>query len=607
MGMNNDNKDQQGLSRRTLLQAAGATTLALGTGASILGGGSSLAAAAQTDSGPTSASSGKRYNILFILTDQEHHFHPGELPSGYSLPGRERLSREGVTFVNHQIASCVCTSSRSVIYTGRQMPNTGLFDNMGFPWQPSLSTEIPTVGDRMRSLGYYSAYLGKWHMSREFEEVETKEVPNVDLEALNELMNQYGFSDYFGVGDIVGTTLGGYRSDEFTTSIAARWLRAKSQTINAKGQPWYLAVNLVNPHDVMYFNTDGPGENDQMTPKPLMKINRSPDHELYQQRWGMKLPESRHQPWDHPGRPEAHRNYQSSMGQLVGRFPRQDARWRRLRDYYLSCIKDSDRHVERLLREIDDLNLADNTIVVLTSDHGELGGAHGMSGKGATAFREQNHVPLLIRHPSPEVPRGKVCNAVTSHVDLTPTLLAMAHADGSKAAADLPGKDFSHLLKSPANAKVDAVRNGALYCFNMWLTLDPDFLGRIADFIRANGTEGVSAFVKKEGLKPDLDRRRGAIRSVYDGRYRFSRYFPNTKHNLPKTLEQLFSINDVECYDLKNDPNEMNNLTVDRKANGDLLLAMNAKLTNLIDTEVGEDSGQMFPGERNWAITKFNA
>ncbi len=596
---------KRGMSRREFIQDTGLTTLALGAGA--LGTAAASKALAQNSENVSGSPEGAPYNILFILTDQERRFRPGELPGGYSLPGRERLAREGVTFANHQIASCVCTPSRSVIYTGQHIPNTGLFDNMGYPWQPSLSTEIPTVGDRMRSLGHYAAYLGKWHMSQEFEEIETKAVPDADLVALNELMNQHGFSDYLGVGDIIGTTLGGFRYDGFIVSNAIRWLRTKSKTINAEGQPWYLAVNLVNPHDVMYLNTDGPGETDQMTPKPLMKIDHSPDHELYQRRWGMSLPDSRHQPWDLPGRPEAHLNYQDCMGQLIGRYPNEDARWRRLNDYYLSCVKDCDSQVERLLSELDGLSLADNTIVVMTADHGELCGAHGMAGKGANAFREQNHVPLIIRHPSPDVPRGTVCRAVTSHVDLTPTLLAMANADGGNAAADLPGTDFSPLLRSPVDADIDAVRDGALYCFNMWMLLDPDYMGRIADFIRANGTKGVQAFVKEEGLKIDLDHKRGAIRSVYDGRYRFSRYFPNTKHNLPKTLEELFSVNDVECYDLKNDPNEMENLAVDLKANGDLLLAMNAKLTDLIEAEVDEDNGQMFPGERNWAVTKFNA
>src|SRR5262245_18394613 len=57
------------------------------------------------------------YNILFILTDQERTFRPGELPEGYSLPAHERLLRRGTSFVNHRISSCVCTPSRSVIYT----------------------------------------------------------------------------------------------------------------------------------------------------------------------------------------------------------------------------------------------------------------------------------------------------------------------------------------------------------------------------------------------------------------------------------------------------------------------------------------------------------
>ena len=99
-------------------------------------------------------------------------------------------------------------------------------------------------------------------------------------------------------------------------------------------------------------------------------------------------------------------------------------------------------------------------------------------------------------------------------------------ADGLKAPANLVGKDFSGLLKSPASAKVDAVRDGALYCFNMWLLLDPNYMKKVADFIRANGIKGVRAFVKRENLEFDLDSLRGAIRSVYDGRYKFSRYFP---------------------------------------------------------------------------------
>jgi arylsulfatase len=73
--------------------------------------GPGYAIAAKTPSGP--------YDILFNLTDQVRCFRPGELPAGYRLPARERLAQRGIAFGNHQINSCVCTPSRSVVYTGR--------------------------------------------------------------------------------------------------------------------------------------------------------------------------------------------------------------------------------------------------------------------------------------------------------------------------------------------------------------------------------------------------------------------------------------------------------------------------------------------------------
>jgi arylsulfatase len=110
-------------------------------------------------------------NILFILTDQERFFRPGELPSGYELPAHAKLAKRGTTFVNHRIASCVCTSSRSVIYTGRHIQQTRMFDNTNFPWISSMSTEVPTLGHMLRAAGYTTAYKGKWHLTKEFETV----------------------------------------------------------------------------------------------------------------------------------------------------------------------------------------------------------------------------------------------------------------------------------------------------------------------------------------------------------------------------------------------------------------------------------------------------
>jgi arylsulfatase len=81
---------------------------------------------------PAGAPENRLYNILFILTDQERYFDPLELPPKYVLPGRERPGLRGVTFTNHHINSEVCTSSRSVIYTGRHTQHTKLFDDLDF-------------------------------------------------------------------------------------------------------------------------------------------------------------------------------------------------------------------------------------------------------------------------------------------------------------------------------------------------------------------------------------------------------------------------------------------------------------------------------------------
>ena len=145
---------------------------------------------------------GKRApNILLIVNDQERYF--DKLPPKYHLPGKQRLLDLGTEFTNQQISSCVCTSSRSNIYTGQHIQQTKMFDNLNFPWVDNLSTDIPTIGHMMRELGYYSAYQGKFHLNRELEH--HQDPPQL---IGRELMTDYGFSDYTGVGDSIGMTLG---------------------------------------------------------------------------------------------------------------------------------------------------------------------------------------------------------------------------------------------------------------------------------------------------------------------------------------------------------------------------------------------------------------
>jgi arylsulfatase A-like enzyme len=574
--------------RRDFFKAAGLTivqmNLLLSSGMNLF---PSSALAQETQAKPHTKLRGRRRapNILLILNDQERYF--DKLPPKYRLPGKERLQELGTEFTNQQISSCVCTSSRSNIYTGQHIQKTKMFDNLNFPWVENLSTDIPTIGHMMRELGYYSAYQGKFHLNRELEHESTP--PQL---IGRDLLNEYGFSDYTGIGDSIGMTLGGYLNDSWIASFTSRWLKVRGQKLNAEGIPWFLAVNFVNPHDVMFYNTDLPGEKVQEQDSVLSDLRREPNYGLYQQQWELALPESRRQAWDADNRPSAHFDYQKSRSGLVGGFPNEDGRWQRLMNYYLNCIQDADRHILTVLEEVTALGMGENTIIVRTSDHGELGGSHGMHGKGATAYREQNHVPMHVVHP--DVKGGRTCAALTSHIDIVPTLVSMAGGDESKKAAllaRLKGKDFSGLLNDPKGAGVNELREAILYNFNMLIYEDPDFTLGAIKILTKLGKEKGSEQIQRQGLKPDFNKHRGAIRSVFDGRYKFNRYFSPLQHNQPKTFEELTAINDIELFDQQNDPNEMVNLAADRANNKQLIMAMNAKLNAIIKEEVGRDDG----------------
>jgi arylsulfatase A-like enzyme len=535
------------------------------------------------------------YNLLLVTVDQERHF--GTYP--FPVPGRERLMARGVTFTHHTACSIACTSSRSVMYTGWHMPQTAMYDNTGLPWMThSLDPALGTLGTLLGESGYYAAYLGKWHLSNELDRVYVAgDIAGQPSAKFHAIMKSFGFEDYHGLGDVIGGLHGGYLYDDTTTGQAIGWLRGTGKTLNAGGAPWFLAVNLVNPHDVMFVDTDEPGEREQWTGSAVgMHPAQPPDHPLYRAAWDdVPLPASRHQPWDAPGRPPAHREYQQARAVLVGEFPDEDRRWRKLQSYYFNCIRDSDTHLVRMLEELDRLDLARKTIVVFTSDHGELGGHHRMHGKGSSVYREQLRVPMVVAHPA--FPGGASCQALTCHLDLAPTLLGLTGLPAARRRAllgDRKGRDFSPLLAAPERAGPHAVRDASLYAYAMILYTDARYLSQMRAIRHRQDLDAQGKRRAVEKLRVDLDKRSG-IRCIDDGRHKFARYFSLRQHHLPRSLAELLAGNDVELFDLRDDPHEMHNLAADPRRHDDLLMAMNRKLNALIEEEIGSDEGDYLP------------
>jgi arylsulfatase A-like enzyme len=230
--------------------------------------------------------------------------------------------------------------------------------------------------------------------------------------------------------------------------------------------------------------------------------------------------------------------------------------------------------------------------VIFTADHGEMGGSHGgLRGKGPFAYEENSKVPFVVVHP--DYPPG-TSDVLTSHLDLLPTLIGftgLPEAQRKEAAKGLPGHDFSGTLGESERTNIHAIRTGVLFNYVAPLTIDADFCTLcVASGCGADAKKGVSL----ASLKPHLNKR-GFLTFVSDERYKFARYYAPNAFNAPKTMDEIFQYNDVQLFDLQNDPDEMNNLALDPKANGDLILRMNGLLNDLMKKEVGNNDGGFLP------------
>ena len=380
----------------------------------------------------------RRPNILLITTDQEQHW--DLLPPGLSRPGIESLLETGVAFGAHHVVALPCGPSRSTIYTGRHIWDTKVWWNPGGERAPGLVPSVPTWGAGLRDLGYHTAYKGKWHVSW---------IPRPEpfrSNAVNAL-EDYGFSEYTADGDPVGVAWDGYRHDPAISSDAANWLLSRSGA-KPDDRPWCLAVNFVNPHDIMFFDATGQMNRDGSMPSPRMPAPLDP---LYEKEWDVELPSTFAEVT--ATRPQVQATSQRRLDAMVGAVDHGDeVAWRSLRSYYFNCLRDVDRHVSTVLRALKKSGHEDDTVVLYTSDHGELAGAHGMREKPTSVFREVVNVPLIVRHPDCS-PGARA--QLTSAIDIAPTILAMAGARGTPLSERLSpgGHDFSPLMSSASGPK----------------------------------------------------------------------------------------------------------------------------------------------------------
>ena len=403
-----DRADGHGMDRRTFVKGG------LAAGGLIAGAGAAIWAATggggkETPPPARPSPQGRRRvrkgapNVLVIVVDQMRFpqwFGPAANRVGLP-PNLALLRQDAVSFERHYTAANDCTPSRAALLTGLYTHQTGCM----ITGASTLYAGFPTWGTMLREHGYKTYWYGKWHLTRgDHHWSEARGRP---------LLESYGFSGgtYPSPDGAPGQ---GWRVDPRITDQFAAWY-----SDHADRQPWCTTVSLVNPHDIAWW---------------YERTDRF-RAEASARRVVSRLPPNFETPAQliERGKPRLQLSLQETSARSFGAVPFTgpdvQAAWLPFLDLYMKLELAADRHIGRILHTLHSRpEVAANTVIVFTADHGEYGASHGLRGKGAGAYEEGIRVPLLVKDPrgrltgAPQQPRTQL----TSSVDVAPLLLTIA-------------------------------------------------------------------------------------------------------------------------------------------------------------------------------------
>lgn len=369
----------------------------------------------------------ERPNILLIMSDQHHTDIMGCAGDRLaSTPALDRLASQGVRFTNTYCSFPLCGPSRMSFMTCRHPYELLLWDN-----EAELSSDIPTFAHALLQSGYDTILSGRmhfvgWDQRHGFTERILGDVPeSVYLSAGWRLENVLGdLVDTPGMS-LAGLTKSGpgrtgyHAYDEAVTRATTNWLRQRGQAGTAA--PFLLTVGYAAPHCPYVAPPD-----DFEHFANLITYDDLPP-----------LPPSLH-----PLNARHRQQFQTDPA------PPLDAQWRTRVAYYGLCSF-LDRQVAAVLASLQAAGLADNTIVIYTSDHGEMLGEHGLWWK-STFYDGAERVPLIVSWPG-RFTGGNVVTQNVSLMDIGTTLIDLCGSDPLSGAS---GRSF-HCLLAGDNALWD--------------------------------------------------------------------------------------------------------------------------------------------------------
>ena len=409
-----------------------------------------------------------RPDVVILMTDEERAVPPYESADVLAwrrraLSGRRWFDEHGVTFTRHYTGSLACVPSRPTMFTGHYPDLHGVtqtdgigkrYDDSRLRWlRPG---EVPTLGNWFRAAGYDTRYEGKWHISHADltdPDTGTPLATNDDRGVVDEAAVQryldadplgpYGFSGWVGPephGAAMSNS--GFRRDPLFADRAVEWLqdryaRRRAGDEEAK-RPFLLVVSFVNPHDIVLFPAWQ--RRSPLRPSPSMEPPHVPSSPTADEDLRTK-----------PAAQIAFREaYYSGYGPApaIARVYRCNAQ--QYRDLYYRLHAEVDEPLDRVRRAVTDGG-SENAVLVRTSDHGELLGAHGgLHQKWFNLYDEASRVPFVIARVGAGATGSRVVSAPTSHVDLVPTLLGAADID-VEVVADTLSESFFEVHALPGH------------------------------------------------------------------------------------------------------------------------------------------------------------
>ncbi len=417
------------------------------------------------------AASGRRLNLLWIMTDQQ----PISTIGAYGnpvvkTPHLDRLAAEGARFNRFHISAFPCSPSRATMFTGREAHHHGVVRN-----DILLAPNVPALGDVLKAAGYATGYVGKWHLSGNMYRGRSGSKPfdggwyyrrKPDPEGFKlektpggtgEDAPQHGFDFWAG---------GWHHYHEYLRSVGLGEIADKKQAGNHNDLPsgpegTHIFSKLPQEHHMASFFAQRSVE--------FLRQQKGSDRPfgLVLSFYGPHLPVAPPKPWDEMYPIDAAPLPKNLRDDLKGKPARQRANrrcyklpvWKddQFRDYirrYWGYCSYIDQQIGRVLDALDETGRAKDTIVLFTADHGDMVGAHGFVFKlGHCGYDELLRVPFLLRCPGLIKP-GMTTDALASNVDIVPTLLEMMRIAPP---AGLDGRSFLPVLKDPPGAHRQAV------------------------------------------------------------------------------------------------------------------------------------------------------